>query len=743
MLLSAQFVAVEGWFAAARPPQLPRRRGTWEQPQPSSSRLIVRRGAPRMTLEDSHAKLVLVRHGQSEWNRANLFTGWVDVDLTEKGINEARKAGKLLQVEGFLFDKCYTSYLRRAIRSSCLMLSSMDQCWVPLNKSPLLNEQHSGELCGQNKRHLAEEYGVDQVMAWRREYASAPGPLQDDSPLQQALFADARYRDFFVPAVECLADTQARTQELWDTELAPALQAGRNVLVVSHGNTLRALVKLLDGVSDADVFHVDLPTAVPLVYSLDEQLQPTETYGFWGWASDGSSASDAARGGRFLVDEAKVKKAQLAMRQQVLEDVQYSTYAGPGTDWGGDAVRPAFLAAAPSYETVVEDDGMEYAVRSRPPTYYSKKETAEAAPTTPATGVAPTYFAQESERLQTQAEVEYAALMKRNGKAIPGHKKKVKAALVLLRHGHSVWNEKQLFTGWADVELTNRGREEARLAGRMIRQIGLQSITHVYASVLKRAIKTAWLMLDELELGWTPLTYTWRLNERHYGALQGEDKKECVQRYGLKQVQSWRRGWDDRPPSVGRASDHSIDRRYDMFEARNGVPGHPVPDGESLKECTERMLPFLNEDLYPSINEAIAKAEATAASTGAEYEPPTFVVCSSDNLIRAMVKELEGLTASEVPLIDVPYATPLVYQLDGDLAPLATPWAHAPMRCGWYLGDPDRVAEVVGEIQADLTGCDTSVGESIGDDDCAVPEDEEVCYVPPDDVSLMGEWKCE
>ena len=145
------------------------------------------------------------------------------------------------------------------------------------NKSPLLNEQHSGELCGQNKRHLAEEYGVDQVMAWRREYASAPGPLQDDSPLQQALFADARYREFFVPAVECLADTQARTQELWDTELAPALQAGRNVLVVSHGNTLRALVKLLDGVSDADVFHVDLPTAVPLVYSLDEQLQPTET----------------------------------------------------------------------------------------------------------------------------------------------------------------------------------------------------------------------------------------------------------------------------------------------------------------------------------------------------------------------------------------------------------------------------------------------------------------------------------
>ena len=125
-MLSAQFVAVEGWFAAARPPQLPRRRGTWEQPQPSSSRLIVRRGAPRMTLEDSHAKLVLVRHGQSEWNRANLFTGWVDVDLTEKGINEARKAGKLLQVEGFLFDKCYTSYLRRAIRSSCLMLSSMD-----------------------------------------------------------------------------------------------------------------------------------------------------------------------------------------------------------------------------------------------------------------------------------------------------------------------------------------------------------------------------------------------------------------------------------------------------------------------------------------------------------------------------------------------------------------------------------------------------------------------------------------
>ena len=177
-------------------------------------------------------------------------------------------------------------------------------------------------------------------------------------------------------------------------------------------------------------------------------------------------------------------------------------------------------------------------------------------------------------------------MRKRNGKAIPGHKKKVKAALVLLRHGHSVWNEKQLFTGWADVELTNRGREEARLAGRMIRQIGLQSITHVYASVLKRAIKTAWLMLDELELGWTPLTYTWRLNERNYGGLQGKVKPECVSEHGLQQVQRWRRGYTDRPPPWSKADRlATIDRRYALPSSLD--PNSFPPLSESLQDCPD------------------------------------------------------------------------------------------------------------------------------------------------------------
>lgn len=215
-------------------------------------------------------RLVILRHGQSEWNLANLFTGWMDVDLSEKGIVEAREAGKLLRAEGVFFDVVYTSSLRRAIRTACLVLSTLNQAWVPMHKRPALNEQHSGALTGRNKRQLAQEMGVETVMRWRRSYDCAP-PAQPRNATLYRRIDDLRYNPVGlprtpVPKTESFATCVERVAREWRVTIRPALERGENVLVVSHGNTMRALVMLIDSIARDDVRLVDLPTAAPLVY---------------------------------------------------------------------------------------------------------------------------------------------------------------------------------------------------------------------------------------------------------------------------------------------------------------------------------------------------------------------------------------------------------------------------------------------------------------------------------------------
>ena len=226
----------------------------------------------------SHGRLVLVRHGQSEWNRANLFTGWVDVDLSEKGIVEAREAGKLLRQEDIQVDVCYTSQLRRAIRTSCLLLSSINQCWVTIHKRAGLNEQHSGGLCGNNKRQLAELHGVERVMSWRRSFDDPPPPQCTDSSLYK-LIDDARYSPIGgarvpVPTGESFRDCCERVRDFFEHELRPTLASGQTVLVCSHGNTLRALVMLLDQISEADISQVHASMTDPRMRPPRFQSQP-------------------------------------------------------------------------------------------------------------------------------------------------------------------------------------------------------------------------------------------------------------------------------------------------------------------------------------------------------------------------------------------------------------------------------------------------------------------------------------
>ena len=220
-------------------------------------------------------ELVLLRHGESVWNRENRFTGWTDVDLTERGTQEARRAGRLLLQSGQSFDVAYTSVLKRAIRTLWLVLDEMDLMWIPVHRSWKLNERHYGALQGLDKAQTAAKFGDDQVLVWRRSYATPPPAL--DAGDARHPRGDPRYAalgEDELPSTECLRDTVARFLPFWHEQLVPELQAGRRMLIAGHGNSLRALIKHLDGMSDDDIVGLNIPTGVPLVYRLDADMNP-------------------------------------------------------------------------------------------------------------------------------------------------------------------------------------------------------------------------------------------------------------------------------------------------------------------------------------------------------------------------------------------------------------------------------------------------------------------------------------
>jgi len=224
-------------------------------------------------------KIVLLRHGESIWNRENRFTGWTDVDLTDKGVIEAWQAGRLLKRDGFAFDRAYTSVLKRAIKTLNIVLEELDSMWLPIEHSWRLNERHYGALQGLNKVETAERFGDDQVLTWRRSYETSPPPLAEDDT--RLTYDDPRYASLpraRYPRAECLKDTVARFVPYWETRIVPEILAGKRVLIVAHGNSLRALIKYLDGISDSDIVKLNIPTGQPLVYELDADLQPLRNY---------------------------------------------------------------------------------------------------------------------------------------------------------------------------------------------------------------------------------------------------------------------------------------------------------------------------------------------------------------------------------------------------------------------------------------------------------------------------------
>ena len=242
-------------------------------------------------------KIVLLRHGESVFNKENLFTGWTDVDLSSKGLEEARNSGRLLQKERFVFDIAFTSVLKRAIRTLWITLDEMDQMWIPIHHSWRLNERHYGALQGLNKAETATKYGEKQILIWRRSYDTQPPPLTLDDARYPGL--DPRYQNLAkrdVPLTECLKDTVDRFLPYWSETIVPVIQFGRRVIIVAHGNSLRALVKYLDNISNQDILELNIPTGIPLVYELDDNLKPIQHY--------------------YLGDQAEIEKAKQAIANQ-------------------------------------------------------------------------------------------------------------------------------------------------------------------------------------------------------------------------------------------------------------------------------------------------------------------------------------------------------------------------------------------------------------------------------------------
>ncbi len=246
-------------------------------------------------------KLVLLRHGESVWNKENLFTGWTDVGLSEKGLQEASEGGRQLRKQGFVFSVAYTSVLKRAIKTLWLALEEMDQMWIPIHKTWRLNERHYGALQGLNKAQTTEKYGEAQVKIWRRSYDVPPPALTADDDRYPG--KDPRYADLTVaelPLTECLKDTVARTLPYWHEIIAPSVRSGKRVIIAAHGNSLRGLVKYLDNVSEQEIVGLNIPTGIPLVYELDEHLKPLRHY----YLGDPEAVARAAQA---VADQAKRK----------------------------------------------------------------------------------------------------------------------------------------------------------------------------------------------------------------------------------------------------------------------------------------------------------------------------------------------------------------------------------------------------------------------------------------------------
>jgi 2,3-bisphosphoglycerate-dependent phosphoglycerate mutase len=537
--------------------------------------------------------LILLRHGESEWNavKGGIFTGWADVDLSEQGKVEIEYAARLLIAGGYKIDVVFTSRLKRAIRSTWILLQECNKVYLPVFKSWRLNERFYGALQGLSKTQTAERLGEDLVQEWRGSLRTRPPSLTETDmhyPGRDRKYADLTKEQ--IPLTESLLDCMERTYPLWNDKIKYELKRGRNVLVVAHANTLRGLVKTIDSIGDAEIQEVGIPTGIPIVYKFDEELKPIPP------SREERAISQVHMTGRFLEKPGTLKEAlkredewarnvpgydrtmqahkrpMTAMERSLFKlnavremgewAREFIDLDAEGEDDGSDGNfgRPISISEDEIWANGINElqsgeqihpDGPKFhpsAVSSLPnlsdDRFGAVMSSGEEGGTEQ---VLPSVFAQPC----------VTSIPTFDGGDIGAQApKRLDSVIVIIRHGKTQHNKLGLFTGWEDVPLADEGIEEAKEAGRLLKVHGFE-FDVVYTSWLSRAVETAWYVLDELDSLWLPIVKTWRLNERMYGSLTGLSKQMVKQQHGEKQFKAWRRGFDVRPPGKNAFADRN------------------------------------------------------------------------------------------------------------------------------------------------------------------------------------------
>mmetsp|Transcript_21216 Transcript_21216/g.44552 ORF Transcript_21216/g.44552 Transcript_21216/m.44552 type:complete len:911 (-) Transcript_21216:2083-4815(-) len=638
--------------------------------------------------------LILVRHGESLWNANKTFTGWADPDLSPQGYREVEHAARLLLEGGYKVDVAFTSRLTRAIRSTWILLRELNEVYLPVFKSWRLNERMYGALTGLSKTETAERLGAELVQQWRGSLRSRPPPLNPRDTFYPG--RDRRHADLSpsqIPLTESLLDCMERTKPVWMDKISYELACGRNVLVVAHANTLRGLVKIIDGIGDDEIQDIAIPTGIPIVYKFDKNLNPIPP------SSDQKTVTQLHMRGVFLEKPGLLKQAikreqewcanvpdydkimkrknsAMTPLERSLSKLEAERNLGK---WAGQFID----------ESAEEDDGTD------------GKLTLIEQDKVWATGIHEIedgeYFDPDHAAFKeghtnrnsnvNMVEVETPNAPIFNSKSlnpcvqafpaslsVPGigpTPVNRDALIVMIRHGKTENNKLGLFTGWDDVPLAQEGVEEAKLAGKLLKLHGFE-FDVVYTSWLSRAIETAWYVMDEMDCLWLPIIKCWRLNERMYGDLTGLSKAMVKQRHGEKQFKAWRRGYAVKPPPVSSFSPNypGNDERYNKYlkdvrysisetlirsiESKRFSFHRKLPKSESLKDCMDRTIPYFTNQIYP---EAIAKGKRV-------------LIASSENAIRGLLMHLCEIPEDKIAGLEIPNGVPIVFDLNSNCVKL-------------------------------------------------------------------------
>ena len=618
---------------------------------------------------------------RAQWNANKTFTGWCDPDLSDRGYSEAKHCARLLLERGHEIDVVYTSRLKRSIRSAWEIMDELDCVYLPVYKSWRLNERHYGAFQGQSKIDLALSIGADNVQKYRGGLYDRPPRISESSAYYPG--HDRRHADLTLaelPLTESLYDCMRRTSPLWEGRIKSDLMQGRNVMVVAHGNSLRGLVKMIEGINDDDIKDVAVPTGIPIVYRFDDDLNAVE--------DDESTNSDLNMTGIF--EGATMMKGLFLEKPGLLRDAlrreQEWKDSVPGLNatseqmGQGGSITAAILqrpANIPTYTTVSKlersliklEEVRNFNNLPQPLTAllnetggaplsngYGERRTYDPAGVMPCVTPLPGSSGGGARKSKKS--------LSRDGGGGGGPIRKG-AVIVIIRHGKTSHNKLGLFTGWEDAPLAEEGREEARSAGELLKKHGFE-FDVVYTSWLSRAIETAWLVLDPLDSLWLPIIKSWRLNERMYGKLTGLSKSMVAQRHGQRQFQRWRRGYRDRPPAVSSFSaqypgnderyvKHLRDRRFSFRETLiRTVEGgklrlhRKLPKSESLSDCMQRTLPFLTETIIP---ESVNRGKRV-------------LISSSENAIRGILMHLCEIPEDRICDLEIPNGLPLIYDVN-------------------------------------------------------------------------------